>query len=96
MRQCGIPCVSKLSAFRDATQARPPRVPPKALIAVAAGAMKVSTYEKYNAMPENNSPTDINRGLVMFIGVAGLASAIGAVLPMAANVAPWLSPLAAG
>jgi uncharacterized membrane protein YphA (DoxX/SURF4 family) len=62
---------------------------------IAAGAMKVFAYEKYKAMSEKNGPTDITRGLVMFIGIAELAGAIGVVLPMAADVAPWLSPLAA-
>jgi len=38
---------------------------------------------------------NLTRGLVMFIGIAELAGAIGVVLPMAANVAPWLSTLAA-
>ena len=66
-----------------------------ALAFIAAGSMKVFAYEKYKAMSEKDGPTDLNRGLLMFIGLSELAGAIGIVLPMAANVAPWLSPLAA-
>jgi uncharacterized membrane protein YphA (DoxX/SURF4 family) len=66
-----------------------------ALAFIAAGSMKVFAYEKHKAMSEKNGPTDLNRGLVMFIGLSELAGAIGIVLPMAANVAPWLSPFAA-
>jgi uncharacterized membrane protein YphA (DoxX/SURF4 family) len=66
-----------------------------ALAFIAAGSMKVFAYQKYKAMSEKNGPTELNRGLVMFIGLTELAGAIGIVLPMAANVAPWLSPFAA-
>ena len=62
---------------------------------IAAGSMKVFGYEKYKAMSEKNGPPDLKRVLVMFIGLAELAGAIGIVLPMAADVAPWLSPIAA-
>ena len=62
---------------------------------IAAGAMKVFAYKKYKAMSEKNGPSDLKRGLVMFIGLSELAGAIGIVLPMAANVAPWISPIAA-
>jgi len=62
---------------------------------IAAGAMKVFAYEKYKSMSEKNGPTAITRGLVMFIGIAELAGAIGLILPMAAEVAPWLSACAA-
>src|ERR1700693_1405840 len=61
----------------------------------AAGSMKVFAYEKYKAMSEKSGPTDLKRELVMFIGLSELAGAIGIVLPMAAMVAPWLSPIAA-
>jgi hypothetical protein len=37
----------------------------------------------------------ITRGLAAFIGIAELAGALGVVLPMATNVAPWLSAWAA-
>ena len=66
-----------------------------ALAFIAAGSMKVFAYEKYKAMSEKNGPMDLKRGLVTLIGLAELAGAIGVVLPMAANVAPWLSPIAA-
>jgi uncharacterized membrane protein YphA (DoxX/SURF4 family) len=66
-----------------------------ALAFFAAGSMKVFAYEKYKAMSEKNGPTGVKRGLVKFIGISELAGGIGIVVPMAANVAPWLSPLAA-
>ena len=66
-----------------------------ALAFIAAGSMKVFAYEKYKAMSEKNGPMDLKRGLVTFIGLSELAGAIGIILPMAANVAPWLSPAAA-
>jgi len=66
-----------------------------ALAFIAAGSMKVFAYEKYKAMSEKNGPMDLKRGLVTFIGLSELAGAIGIILPMAANVAPWLSPIAA-
>src|SRR5260370_17587143 len=66
-----------------------------ALAFIAAGSMKVFAYEKYKAMSEKNGPLDLGRGLVTFIGLSELAGSIGIVLPMAANVAPWLSLIAA-
>src|SRR5260370_30477024 len=66
-----------------------------ALAFIAAGSMKVFAYEKYKAMSEKNGPMDLRRGLVTFIGLSELAGSIGIVLPMAANVAPWLSLIAA-
>jgi hypothetical protein len=62
---------------------------------IAAGGMKVFAYEKYKTMSEKNGPSGLGHGLVVFIGLAELAGAVGIVLPMAANVAPWLSPAAA-
>jgi hypothetical protein len=46
-------------------------------------------------MSEKNGPSGLNHGLVTFIGLSEIAGAVGIVLPMAANVAPWLSPAAA-
>jgi hypothetical protein len=58
--------------------------------------MKVFGYEKYKAMAEKkNDPTGITRGLTAFIGMAEIAGSLGIVLPMATNIAPWLSPWAA-
>ena len=55
--------------------------------------MKVFGYEKYKAMAEKkNDPTGITRGLTAFIGMAEIAGSLGIVLPMATNIAPWLSP----
>jgi uncharacterized membrane protein YphA (DoxX/SURF4 family) len=63
---------------------------------IAAGAMKVFAYEKYKAMSEKkNGPTGPSRGLITFIGMAEIAGSLGIVLPMATNIAPWLSPWAA-
>jgi uncharacterized membrane protein YphA (DoxX/SURF4 family) len=61
----------------------------------AAGGMKVFAYEKYKEGSEKNGPSGLNHGLVMFIGLTELGGAVGIVLPMAVNVAPWLSPAAA-
>jgi uncharacterized membrane protein YphA (DoxX/SURF4 family) len=63
---------------------------------IAAGAMKVFAYKKYNAMSEKkNGPTGPSRGLITFIGMAEIAGSLGIVLPMATNIAPWLGPWAA-
>ena len=63
---------------------------------IAAGAMKVFAYEKYKAMSEKkNGRTSLSRGLITFIGMAEIAGSLGIVLPMATNIAPWLSPWAA-
>ncbi len=62
---------------------------------IAAGGMKVFAHEKYKALSAKSRPIEITRGLVMFIGIAELLGAIGIILPMAANVAPLLSPIAA-
>jgi hypothetical protein len=59
---------------------------------IAAGGMKVFAYEKYRTMSEKNGPSGLNHGLVTFIGLCEIAGAVGIVLPMAVNVAPWLSP----
>ena len=61
----------------------------------AAGCMKVFAYEKYKEVSEKKGPTNLGRGLVKFIGLAEVAGAVGIVIPMATNVVPWLSPLAA-
>ena len=63
---------------------------------IAAGAMKVFAYEKYKAMSEKkNGRTSLSRGLITFIGMAEIAGSLGVVLPMATNIAPWLSAWAA-
>ena len=63
---------------------------------IAAGGMKLFAYKKYNAMSEKkNGPTGPSRGLITFIGMAEIAGSLGIVLPMATNIAPWLSPWAA-
>jgi uncharacterized membrane protein YphA (DoxX/SURF4 family) len=64
---------------------------------IAAGGMKVFAYEKFKAMSEKkkNGPASLSRGLITFIGMAEIAGSLGIVLPMATNIAPWLSPWAA-
>ena len=62
---------------------------------MAAGAMKLFAYEKYETMSEKKGPTGLTRGLITFIGIAELAGGLGVVLPAATNIAPWLSPWAA-
>jgi uncharacterized membrane protein YphA (DoxX/SURF4 family) len=63
---------------------------------VAVGGMKVFAYEKYKAMSEKqHGPTNLSHGLVTLIGISEIAGGVGIVLPMATNIAPWLSPLAA-
>jgi uncharacterized membrane protein YphA (DoxX/SURF4 family) len=63
---------------------------------IASGGMKVFAYEKYTAMAEKkNTPMSLSRGLITFIGIAEIAGSLGIVLPMATNIAPWLSLWAA-
>jgi uncharacterized membrane protein len=62
---------------------------------LAIGSMKLFAYEKYKAMSEKNGPSGISRGLATFIGTAEIVGALGIILPMATNIAPWLSVLAA-
>jgi uncharacterized membrane protein YphA (DoxX/SURF4 family) len=62
---------------------------------VSAGAMKLFAYEKFKTQSEKNGPSGITRGLAAFIGIAEIAGAVGIVLPMATNIAPWLSLWAA-
>ena len=62
---------------------------------IASGAMKLFAYEKYKIQSEKNGPTGITRRLATFIGIAEIAGGLGIVLPMATNIAPWLSPWAA-
>jgi uncharacterized membrane protein YphA (DoxX/SURF4 family) len=62
---------------------------------IAVGAMKVFAYEKFKAQSEKNGPSGISRGLATFVGIAEIAGGLGVVLPMATNIAPWLSPWAA-
>ena len=62
---------------------------------IAAGGMKLFAYEKYKTQSEKNGPTGVTRRLTTFIGIAEIAGALGIVLPMATNTAPWLSPWAA-
>ena len=67
-----------------------------AIAFIASGGMKVFAYEKYAAMAEKKkTPMSLSRGLITFIGIAEIAGSLGIVLPMATNIAPWLSPLAA-
>ena len=63
---------------------------------IASGAMKVFAYEKYKATSEKKTgQTALSRGFITFIGMAEISGSLGIVLPMATNIAPWLSPWAA-
>jgi uncharacterized membrane protein len=66
-----------------------------AFMFVMAGGMKLFSYQKYRAMLEKNGPTSLTHGVITFLGIAELAGAAGMVLPMALNVAPWLTVWAA-
>ena len=62
---------------------------------IGIGGMKVFAYEKYKAMTEINGQSGIPHGLATFIGIAEVAGGVGIILPMATNIAPWLSVWAA-
>jgi uncharacterized membrane protein len=62
---------------------------------IVVGFLKVLAYEKYKALTEKNGPTGITRGLAAFIGIAELGGGVGIILPMATNIAPWLTLWAA-
>jgi uncharacterized membrane protein YphA (DoxX/SURF4 family) len=62
---------------------------------LASGGIKLFAYQKYKAMSEKNGSSGLSHGLVTFIGLSEVAGAVGIVLPMAVNFAPWLSPSAA-
>jgi len=66
-----------------------------AMAFVTTGTMKLFAYEKYKTLTEKKGPSGITRALTTFIGIAELAGGLGVILPMATNVAPWLSPWAA-
>ena len=64
---------------------------------IGIGSFKVFAYEKFKAQSEKGGkPSGISRGLARFIGIAEIVGGLGLVLPMATNVAPWLSVWAAG
>jgi uncharacterized membrane protein YphA (DoxX/SURF4 family) len=66
-----------------------------ACLFIAAGGMKLFAYPKYRAMLEKGRPVTLTHGFFTFLGVAELAGAVGVVLPMALNIAPWLTVWAA-
>ena len=66
-----------------------------AFVFVMAGGMKLFSYQKYRAMLEKSGPTSLTHGQIALIGIAELAGAAAIVLPMALNVTPWLTVLAA-
>jgi putative oxidoreductase len=67
-----------------------------AFVFIMAGGMKLFAYQKYRAMLEKSGPSSVTQGQITLIGIAELAGAAGMVLPMALNVAPWLTVWAAG
>ena len=62
---------------------------------IGIGGMNVFAYEKYKVMTEKKGPSGITRGLATLIGIAEITGGVGIVLPMAANIAPWLDVWAA-
>jgi uncharacterized membrane protein YphA (DoxX/SURF4 family) len=66
-----------------------------ACLFIAAGGMKLFAYQKYRAMLEKGGPVGLTHGFFTFLGIAELAGAAGVVLPMALNIAPWLTVWAA-
>lgn len=66
-----------------------------AFVFLMAGGMKLFSYQKYRAMLEKSGPTSVTRGQITFLGLVELAGAAGLVLPMALNIAPWLTVWAA-
>ncbi len=66
------------------------------LLAVAFlgfGAVHAFRYDQ--ARQRTTWVKDVPRGLVTFIGIAELLGALGLILPAAAGILPWLTPLAA-
>jgi hypothetical protein len=59
-----------------------------------AGALKLF-YDRYSDLVIKAGSTPVGKGLAAFIGIAEIAGAVGAVLPMALHVAPVLTPWAA-
>ena len=65
-----------------------------ALVFFMAGLGKVST--PYNELAQQMAwVADASPGLVVFIGVAEIAGALGLILPAITRILPWLTPLAA-
>jgi uncharacterized membrane protein len=63
---------------------------------IMAAGMKLFSYQKYRAMLEKSGPTSLTHGQITLIGIAELAGVAGLVLPMALNIAPWVTVWAAG
>jgi uncharacterized membrane protein len=66
-----------------------------AFVFVMAGGMKLFSYQKYRAMLEKSGPTSLTHGQITLLGIVELAGVAGIVLPMALNIAPWLTVWAA-
>lgn len=64
-----------------------------AFIMIMAGGSKVFQFEKFKEGMD--WVTDKNRGLVTFIGISEVLGGIGLILPLALNIAPILTPIAA-
>lgn len=66
-----------------------------ACLFIAAGGMKLFAYPKYRAMLEKGGPVTLTHGFFTFLGIVELTGAAGVILPMALNIAPWLTVCAA-
>lgn len=65
-----------------------------ALAFLGAGMMKIVTpYEELGT--QMAWVLDVSPTLVLFIGIAEVAGALGLILPAATRILPWLTPLAA-
>lgn len=60
-----------------------------------SGGSKLRPYDKYAASITGMGTTAAPRNLTPFIGIMEVVGAFGVVLPLALNVAPFLSALAA-
>src|SRR5436305_1941411 len=65
------------------------------VFAGAGGTKLVLSKEKLISNPSNGYAEALSPGLIKFIGAAEVAAALGLILPVALNVVPVLTPLAA-
>jgi len=66
-----------------------------ALAFVPAGFLHAFRFDQFAAMPRMEWAHTLGRTNVRIIGLLELAGALGLVVPAAADILPWLTPLAA-
>jgi uncharacterized membrane protein len=64
-----------------------------AALFLAAGSMKVFTYEKFKAQGGERAPS---KSFAAFIGISEIAGGLGLIVPWATGLLPVLTPVAAG